>query len=280
MLSFNMLLEKAGISPNATRLLRHQDNDMVAGLSTYRLWRDNPAEFSRYERSQSNLKLVIGSHVASFVVDPGGADLFVAISRVTDVEKRAATDDVFSYLKNQRQDASGLRTIYQFERDPRFLPFEGRLVIDWGAAKLSWAQHADRNDKPIIELRPKVQDDEWPGFMGLRLSAQSVEAISPSWKSRLSAVNGVYLLVCPESGEQYVGIALGQGGFLARWQQYAADGHGGNQLLKKRLKRTQAPLDISILEVFGSITTRDEAFKAETRWKRALGTRAHGLNAN
>lgn len=223
---------------------------------------------------------MIGGHVASFVVDPGGADLFIGVSRVTGVEKRAAKDDVFSYLKNQRQDDSGLRNIYQFERDPRFLPFQGRLVIDWGRGKISWAQHAYKNDKPIIELRTKVQDDEWPGFMGLRVSAQSIAAMSPGWKSRLSAVNGIYLLVCPESGEQYVGIAHGQGGFLARWEQYAADGHGGNQLLKKRLKRTQAPLDISILEVFGSITTRDEAFRAETRWKLALGTRAHGLNAN
>ncbi len=252
---------------------------MVPGFSTYRLWRDDRTEFSRYERTQSRVEFIVGGHVASFVVDPTGAELFVGLSSVTGVEQQSAAQG-FSFLRTERLDASSATNIYQFARDDRFSPYEGRLVIDWGPGTRRWDQRAHLQDKTIIELRAKVQDDEWPGYMGIRLAASDVPTMSPGWKSRLGAVNGVYLLVCPESGEQYVGIAHGQGGFLARWEQYAADGHGGNQLLKQRLKRTQAPLDISILEVFGSITTRDEAFKAETRWKLALGTRAHGLNAN
>ena len=98
--------------------------------------------------------------------------------------------------------------------------------------------------------------------------------------AKLSAANGVYLLVCPRTGEQYVGAAFGTGGFLARWKQYAANGHGGNTLLKRRRKEIDYPLEISILEVFGSTMTEGEAFEAESRWKTALGTRAHGLNAN
>lgn len=125
-----------------------------------------------------------------------------------------------------------------------------------------------------------MRDAEWPGYMGVRIMEDHVRSLAPSWQAKLSAANGVYLLVCPVTGGQYVGAAFGAGGFLARWDAYAADGHGGNVLLRKRLRDTSEPLCISILEVFGSTMTEGEARAAETRWKLALGTRAHGLNAN
>jgi hypothetical protein len=116
--------------------------------------------------------------------------------------------------------------------------------------------------------------------MGVRISQRDITSLAPNWIANLAAASGVYLLVCPDTGAQYIGIATGAGGFYARWSQYGQNGHGGNRLLIERLHRTSTPFDISILEVFGSLVTEGEAFAAEARWKRALGSRAHGLNAN
>ncbi len=46
-------------------------------------------------------------------------------------------------------------------------------------------------------------------------------------KEGLSASRGGYLLACPRTREHYVGSARSAGGFLARWRDYVATGHGG-----------------------------------------------------
>jgi hypothetical protein len=173
-------------------------------------------------------------------------------------------------------------TIYDYNLllDDRFAEYEGRLVIDWGPGTRSWCQRAHLQHKPIVEIRRTVLDVEWPGYMDLSITEKEVKGLAPNWQAKLSSANGVYLLTCPETGEQYVGAAFGEEGFMGRWRNYAADSHGGNKLLRERLKRTRAPLHISILEVFGSAMTEDDAYATESRWKRALGSRAHGLNAN
>jgi hypothetical protein len=93
----------------------------------------------------------------------------------------------------------------------------------------------------------------------------------------LAATGGVYLLVSTESGEQYVGSATGQEGFWARWEAYAQNGHGGNSLLRAR---GRPPYSISILETASTAATRDQVIASEQRWKKKLGSRAFGLNAN
>jgi hypothetical protein len=89
--------------------------------------------------------------------------------------------------------------------------------------------------------------------------------------------DGVYIITCPKTLEQYVGAAYGSGGFLGRWRAYAQSGHGGNVVLKAR-----APSDyrVSILEVAGSLASMDEILALELRWKLKLGSREMGLNKN
>lgn len=277
MLTLNMLLTAAGIPLETAKLLRHQDTRMRAGWSTYGLWRRDPAEFARYESIQGRERFFVGGHVASFVVDPVGEELFVGLSRVSS-EAPNATEEVFEH--SDEVCAPGTVIKYVLERDVRFAALEGKLVIDWGPGKRSWVQRAHNQDKPIIEIRRDIRDVEWPGYMGVKISQRDIASLAPNWIANLKAAGGVYLLVCPDTGAQYVGIATGVGGFYARWSEYGQNGHGGNRLLIDRLRRTAAPFDISILEVFGSLVTDGEAFAAEARWKRSLGSRAHGLNAN
>jgi hypothetical protein len=277
MLTFNHLLDAAEISPEKTFLLRHQDTRMRAGQTLYRLWRYQPEEFSRYERFQGKRRFEVDDFVASFVVDPTGAVLFVSLSNVHAVGPNTSTIH-FEFLNETNE--PGTLHEYSLERDSRFADYEGRLVIDWGAGARTWCQRAHLQPKPILELRRTVLDVEWPGYMEVLVSEKEVDRLAPNWKAKLAAANGVYLLTCPETGAQYVGAAFGPDGFMGRWRSYAADGHGGNKLLRQRRRTTDAPLQISILEVFGSAMTEEEAYAAESRWKRSLGSRAHGLNAN
>ncbi len=250
---------------------------MKRGQSLHRLWRYQPSEFRRYESVQSKKRFRAGDHVASFVKDPEGATVFAGLSEVVGV-KRNARPISFDYLDETFPPGS----VYQYRLllDERFSDYEGRLVIEWGPGTRSWYQRAHLQPKPIVELRRTVLDVDWPGYMEVRISDREVSALAPNWQARLSAANGVYLLVCTETGEQYVGAAFGRSGFWGRWSSYANGGHGGNKLLRARKKRTAAPMQISILEVFGSAMTEAEAFQAESRWKLSLGSRAHGLNAN
>lgn len=276
MLTFCLLLEAYDIPVSGTWLLRHQDSRM-SNMTTYQLWRGNPREFERYEAIQGRHRFSVGGHIASFVVDPLGDVIFVGLSAVRSVGKNEEFEN-FDFLNETNP--PGSVTKYELDRDHRFSEYEGRVVIDWGPGTRSWCQRAVRQDKRILEVRRDVRDVEWPGFMSVLVSETEVLSLAPNWAAKLGAAGGIYLLVCPHTGKQYVGVAFGPGGFLSRWTQYAANGHGGNKLLKERRKRTNKPLQISILEVFGSTTTERDAYEAESRWKRSLGSRAHGLNAN
>ena len=103
-----------------------------------------------------------------------------------------------------------------------------------------------------------------------------IEFLPESWQGALSSVSGVYLLVCPTTGEQYVGSAYGEGGFMGRWRSYATNGHGGNRLLVAREKSHYA---VSILEVASPDMSTSDIINRETAWKNKLGSRSHGLNA-
>ena len=103
---------------------------------------------------------------------------------------------------------------------------------------------------------------------------------SGEWQDRLSGCAGVYLLVHPDTGRQYVGSATGAEGFLGRWRSYAADGHGGNEMLRPLSREGIPKYQITILEVAGSARTTEDILRREATWKEQLGARAHGLNAN
>ncbi|CUH46543.1 hypothetical protein RUA4292_00709 [Ruegeria atlantica] len=69
-------------------------------------------------------------------------------------------------------------------------------------------------------------------------------------------------MVCPETGEQYVGSAYGEDGFAGRWIAYANDGHGGNKLLRSRNRTNYA---VSVLEVASTEDTNSTALLRPTQ---------------
>ena len=104
-----------------------------------------------------------------------------------------------------------------------------------------------------------------------------IDALPKGWADALSASQGVYLLTCPRTREQYVGSATGADGFLGRWREYARTGHGGNIALKSR---DPSDYQVSILEVAGSASTLLDILQMEQRWKAKLQSIEMGLNRN
>ena len=105
-----------------------------------------------------------------------------------------------------------------------------------------------------------------------------------SWKSALSNVKGIYLIVDTLSGKQYVGSAYGDECIWQRWSNYAKDGHGGNVELKELLKVNgedyKYNFKYSILEVCNMNLGNEYIIERETHWKEVLLTRRFGLNKN
>jgi hypothetical protein len=278
-LNFNMLLSEAGIYPGDVRLLRHQ---IVAsdGLTPYAVWRDNVPEFERFQSAQlAGRRAYFDSRYwAGFVVPPDGSTLFVGLYEIGE-RKPAPMDWIDPLLRASVAAMQRDIDIYQFQRLASFDAFIGRLKIQWGDGKRSWAQKADGSAgaKPIIELSASFREPDFPGYTRFLETLASLRTLPLDWATALRAAKGIYLLTCPRTKEQYVGAANGVDGFWGRWQSYIATGHGGNVGLKSR---DPSDYQVSILEVAGSAATGEEISAMEQLWKEKLQSRDMGLNRN
>jgi hypothetical protein len=270
MLTFNTILKHENIDPKTVQLVRHQDNRAVVGRTPYELWRAGDGRLETYQRIQKNDRFEVGNLLASFVVTPSGDTLFIGLFRVNGIgiAPPGTIDPVVE------EDRAGLH-LYEIQREDRLSEYVGHLVIDWGKGYIQWAQGAEANDKHILEIRKEIKEEAFPGFTRFCCDIDQITAIPLSWQEVLKHVRGVYLLVCKETGKQYVGSAKGEESLWGRFCEYARTGHGGNVELKKLgLKKFQA----TVLEVVNSDTQEIE--QIEAAWKRKLMTREFGLNKN
>ena len=272
------------INPKTTRLVRHD-------YDGHRMWTRNPADFHHWVSFQAGSRdpYLKCDTVFHFVPSrlPGNRTgaLFVGAHRIADrweyggpaAERQPAlfsdsfSREAFDYPAGTR--AFDLQPLELFEE------FSERVLIQWSPTAhggRAWSQWW-KQVKPIVELRAAPIESPFPGFQTFQCLSEEVELLPSSWQQVLSAVCGIYLLVCRESGVQYVGSAYGEQGLYGRWLNYARTGHGGNVLLKKRKANR---FHISILEVVSSAVSVSELIQREQQWKAKLGTRAFGLNAN
>lgn len=129
----------------------------------------------------------------------------------------------------------------------------------------------------MVELKRTFGEDPFPGFAAFILNLSEIETIPAGWADALRSTKGIYLLTCPKTREQYVGMASGSEGFLGRWRDYFATGHGGNVALRSREARDYR---VSILETVGSTATVADLLVLESLWKDKLQSREMGLNRN
>jgi hypothetical protein len=274
MLTFNTLLRCEGIDPASVRLVRHQDT-RGPGPSPYERWRAKDGRFGQYQRLQKEpVNFGVGHLLASFVAPSANETLFVGLYRVDAVAK-ASLGTICPVLQTDR--GLGGHVLFDIQADSRLSEYVGLLIIEWGPGFRSWIQRAERQEKPVLEIRREAFDPAFPGFREFRYDIDKIEAIPFGWREALRSVNGIYPLVCHETGKQYVGAAYGQDGLWGRFLEYARTGHGGNIEL---LRRGSARYQVSVLEVIAPTASQEDVTKIESAWKDKLRTRDHGLNEN
>jgi hypothetical protein len=269
MLTFNTILRHEGINPIGVRLARHQDTRSPGRITPYNLWLANDGRLELYQRIQSDPVFTVGELLATFVVTPNGDTLFVGLHSVDGVgtAPKALIDPIWGH------DVGG-KHLYNIQPDKRLTEFAGHLIIEWGKGYRSWVQRAAKQDKVVLELRRQLVDPPFPGFSRFAWDVSEIASIPLAWQEVLRSVKGVYLLVCKETGRQYVGSAKGQDSLWGRFLDYATTGHGGNIELKRR---GQKKYQVSVLEIVNSDTDIE---KLEAAWKERLLSRRFGLNEN
>ena len=127
-------------------------------------------------------------------------------------------------------------------------------------------------------LENSALDAAMPEWQTITLTWEELEVLPTRWKVAMSEWRGVYYIFDVSDNVGYVGSAYGQDNVLGRWLVYAASGHGGNKLLRKRDPKN---FRFSILERVSPDMSEGDVIRLEATWKERLHTRSpHGLNDN
>lgn len=273
---FNTILREVGLPLTAVRLIRHKDKRATRGRTPYELWRDNRPQFELYQSLQSipNRKKLTAPYWAVFIVNLNDETMFAGVYAV---RYRGLLEHDTPRPHMDGLDEAGSGDVYDLTLQDMLSDLIGKLFIAWGPGALAWVQYADRNNKPVTEVRIAFQEPAFPGFLHFIQALSKLENVPKSWMAALRSSRGVYLLTCPKTKEQYVGSATGEEGFWGRWQAYIHTGHGGNLGLKSR---DPSDYQVSILEVAGTSATTDDILTMEGRWQSKLQSREMGLNRN
>jgi hypothetical protein len=271
MLTFNRLLQIEGIDTARVRLVRHQDTRRPGRPTPYSLWRAEDGRLELYQRIQRRDVFAVGQLLASFVATPMNETLFIGLYSVKG--SGPVPSGIVDPIGQDDEDTSQYM-FYEIEPDSRLSAYAGRLTVSWGDGFRAWVQRADRQDKEIVEIRKAVADPPFPGFTNFFWDVDDIAAIPLAWQEVLKSVKGVYLLVCKETGLQYVGSAKGDESLWGRFLCYAQTGDGGNVELRRRGKK---PYKVSVLEIANSDIGIE---KIEEAWKKKLMSREFGLNRN
>ena len=140
-IKFNTVLRQLGVNPSTVLLLRHTKSRRYGRV--YDLWREGGTAFDTFLQNRDSGRrgqLTSRRFWAHFVKDRYGETLFICL-----VEAQ--------YIGPSRVQDPNRYDLYQVTRLPDFSDLEGKLVIEWGAAKRTRCQYADKEDKDIIELR-------------------------------------------------------------------------------------------------------------------------------
>ena len=182
---------------------------------------------------------------------------------------------------------------YEGEELEQYEPFFGRVILKYRKTHQTQVLFANNliQNLEVNQILPSTFDGiDFPGYDKVRLSYDQLSIIvnrrKQDWISALENQKAVYLITDTNTGKQYVGSAYGENGMLLqRWSNYVNDGHGGNMRLReiveeKGIDYVKNNFQYAILENYNARTDTHVIRKRESWWKRTLGSRAYGLNAN
>jgi hypothetical protein len=157
--------------------------------------------------------------------------------------------------------------------------WKGKLIVEWPGLERSFWRWADRNKIPVLAiLEDSALDAAMSPWDEMKLTWRELGVLPTRWKLALSQWRGFYYIFDASDGKGYVGSAYGNDNLLGRWQNYAASGHGGNTLLRKRDARN---FQFTILQRVSPDMDASDVIRLEGTWKDRLHTRTpNGLNDN
>ncbi len=142
-------------------------------------------------------------------------------------------------------------------------------------------------DLVVNQILPTTFDGfDFPGYDNVRLTFSQLEAIialnKKDWVAALQNQKAVYLITDTHTGKLYVGAATSDCGMLLqRWQNYVANGHGGNKELQKLdFDYIKKYFQYSILENYNAKVDDKVILARESWWKETLQSRTFGYNDN
>lgn len=294
-MELNDLLQKHGIEPAKTIVMRHRPDE--PGLRRVLPWmvHEQPAVFNAYQQSHSGQqeellrKLSGDGWVASFLGLVPGQAIFCGLYRIHGHEE-IGRKKFWTIPENNTLREHGMlgwarkgreRGLwFDLRLEHSFYPeWIGRMVVAWPGGERSWWRRADKNVLPIRVIAEESSfAPSMPDWREMTLSWSELSLIPASWCSALREWRGIYLIRDLKDGLAYVGSAYGKENLLGRWQNYAKSGDGGNRLLKNR-KPEQ--FQFSVLERIGPDLEVTDVVAVENSWKKRLGTISpSGLNSN
>jgi hypothetical protein len=300
-MELNDLFQKKKIDPKQVLVLRHRPTEPKLNRALRKLAAEKPDVFNAYQQTQTSklenaMKAMTGAgYVASFIGHEPGKALFVGLYTIGACKPLTREEfwQVPAYIGMQakydlRGPSEDRSSILWFDLVPTefYAAWKGRLIVEWPPPELSWWRRAHRNTMPILAvLEDTALDPPMPDWREIALEWEELSDLSPRWKSALCQWRGVYYIFDKSDGKGYVGSAYGEsdpehheGNLLGRWLGYAASGHGGNALLRKRDPHN---FQFSILERVGPDMSATDVIRLEGTWKDRLHTRSpDGLNDN
>ena len=279
LLHFSDILINAGLDPAKVQLIRHAMNDKDF-RACYE--KNMVKEYTGEQKKDFNKGY---DYWAVFISGKGTEARFYKLYRVGAVVPRCPEVMPKDYPCPQAFETPG--DYYELEYADILKEFENRLIIKWGDATRVWHQKGT-TEKEIVAIQTS-HNEEFVGYENVVLPYEKLKEVVENdvdyklWYTALSNVKAVYLILDVKNGQQYVGSAYGNRGLLERWECYVDTFHGNNKLMREVIcdhpDRYQF-FQFSILQIFSMSTPDDIIINAESLWKRKLGTKEYGMNAN
>jgi len=289
MLELNDLLRKVDIEPESTMVMRHQPTEKSLKEALPTLVEEKPHLFTAFQRQHGpNVEVALSraSHLASFIADGAGRALFCGLYEVKG-HKQLTPKQYWAVPEFKELGELGTRgprpgqkpLVIDLERLDTLLDLKGRLVVNWPGIERAWWRWAGRN---VFQIRTIHEENRLTppmvAWSELVFSWDRLKTVPRSWRETLTQWRGIYYIHDAKSKLGYVGSAYGADNLWGRWSVYAANGHGGNRLLRGRDPKH---FSFSILQLLNPDMPAEDVIRIESNWKMRLHTRhPEGLNDN
>lgn len=192
---------------------------------------------------------------------------------------------------NWKWDPEGAYFVLQKISTPGNL--ERRLLVHFASGQQNVPTFKTAAKYEVTQVEPPRLTTEFTNYKNVYLTYNELKCVVKDikWQDMLSRFGGVYLIHDINTGKNYVGSAYNKEGILGRWKNYAKNPTGGSEesgniklveLLRDKPGYAEKYFRYSILEILplSSKNNNQDILDAENRWKKHLGTREYGLNAN